>query len=463
VSRRNQPEPSFLPVSLEQPHSAESERAVLGSVMLDSELLARVAGRLAVADFHLADHQVIYRAMLDLHAQGTAVDERTLQARLEQQGLFEQAGGMAYLATLDLDLPDIGRLDAYIEIITERSARRAVLKLAGEAMRDGFGPAAVEETLARLQGEVPRLLASVSRPRLRGMGEILPPFLEAIEDRGDETLLGLPTGFARFDDLTAGLHSGHLVIVGGRPGMGKSALAFNVAQNLALRGGHPVGIWSLEMTEQEVALRMLCSEAEVPSAVLTKGHLSQAQWSRVVRAGRALAAAPLYVDDTGGLSITQLEGRIRRACGEQSLALAVVDYLQLVQPPAGRRQENRNIEVGLVSGTLKALAKDLHIPIMALSQLSRESTRRAGSRPTLADLRDSGAIEADADLVALMHREHVYDPKAPPTDTEAIIAKYRHGPTGAVRLLWISETTTFRNPAAAGTSAIPASPEETPF
>jgi replicative DNA helicase len=462
VTRRMQPELSFLPASLEQPHSAESERAVLGSVMLRPALLARVTTRLTVADFYLASHQVLYRAMLDLQAQGTAVDERTLQARLQQQGLFEQAGGMAYLTTLDLDLPDIGRLDAYIEIVAERSTRRAVLKLAGDAMRDGFGPGGVEETLAHLQGEVPRLLASVSRPRLRSLGEIVPGFLAEVEDRGAETLRGVPTGFGRLDDITAGLHPGHLVIIGGRPGMGKSALAFNMAQNLAIRGGRPVGIWSLEMTEQELALRMICSEADVPSAVLRKGYLSQGQWSRVIKAGRALAAAPIYVDDTGGLSITQLEGRIRRACEEQSLALAVVDYLQLVHPPAGRRHENRNIEVGLVSGALKALAKDLGIPVMALSQLNRESTRRSGSRPTLADLRDSGAIEADADLVVLMHREHVYNPAASPADAEAIIAKYRHGPTGDVHLLWRAETTTFRNATPAG-PGISYGTEEDPF
>lgn len=416
-------EPTFLPASIEPPHSAESERAVLGSVLLEPALLAQVAARLTAADFHLDGHQAIYRAMLDLHAQGTEVDLRTLQARLEQQGLFERAGGVAYLATLDLDLPDIGRLDAYVEIVAERSTRRAVLRLADDAMRDGFGPAEVEETLARLQTEVPRLLASVSRPRLRSLGEILPPFLETIEDRGAQILRGVPTGFAAFDDLTNGLQRGHLIIVAGRPGLGKTSFATNIAQNVAIRQGKPVGIWSLEMTEEELVLRMLCSEADVPSWMLRQSFLSQPAWRRIIKAARVLAAAPIYVDDTAGLTITQLDGRVRRACEEQGLALAIVDYLQLLSGKAGQRPENRNLEVAQISKALKELGKSVRVPVVALSQLSREVTKRSGFRPSLADLRDSGAIEADADLVAFVHREHAYNPEAPPAAAEIIVAK----------------------------------------
>jgi replicative DNA helicase len=444
-----------------QPHSEESERAVLGAVMLHCEVLPRVCSRLQVEDFYVERHRTIYRAMLDLHAQGTAVDLRTLQARLEQQGVVEE---VSFLATLDLDLPDIGRLDAYIDIVVDRSTRRAVIALAGQAMRDGLGSTEVEETLARLQGEVPRLLASASRPRLRGMAAIVPGFMEAIEDRGEEILRGLPTGFDRFDDLAAGLHPGHLIILAGRPGLGKSAFAANVAQNVAIRRGLPVGYWSLEMTEQELTLRMLCSEADVPSAIVRKGYLSQAQWKRLVQAGRKLAQAPIYVDDTPGLTITQAEGRIRRAIEEQNLALVVVDYLQLLEPKAGRRPENRNVEVGQIAKALKDLAKSLRVPVIALSQLSREVTRRAGNRPQLSDLRESGDIENHAEMVAFVHREHAYNSEAPPWGAELIVAKYRHGPTGDIPLIWISETTTFRNPTPAEASAATSySTEEDPF
>ncbi len=445
---RRATEPSFVPTSIEQPHSPESERAVLGSVLLDGRVMGQVVSQLTVEHFFLESHQIIYRAMLDLHAKGTFVDLLTLQTRLEQQGGVERIGGLTYLATLDLDLPDIGRLDNYVEIIVERATRRSILRLAGDAMRDGFGSAEVEETLARIQGELPGLLAATSRPRLRSMVDIVSPLLEQVEEAGRKTLQGLPTGYGRLDDLTAGLHAGHLIVIAGRPGLGKSAFAANVAQNVAIRQRRPVGIWSLEMTEKELALRMLCSESDVPSAIVRKGFLSRDQWGRLIKAGRTLAESPLYVDDTAALSITHLEGRIRRAVEDQGIVLAVVDYLQLVHPRPGRREENRASEVGRISGALKDLAKSLGIPVIALSQLSREVTKRSGFRPSLADLRESGAIEQDADVVAFVHREHAYNQEAPPAGAEVIVAKNRHGGTGDLPLVWVGETTTFRESSA---------------
>lgn len=437
------------------PHSEESERAVLGAVLLDPAFALPRVRRLAPEDFYLDQHQILFRAICALRDQETVPDLRTLQAYLEQSGSFEKSGGISYLATLDLDLPDIGRLDHYVDIVAERATRRKLIRLGSEAIREGAGHADIEEALARLQGQVPTLLAAVVRPRLQSLAQILPALMEKVEERGGEALRGIPTGFQRLDDMTGGLHGGNLIVLAGRPGLGKSALAANIALNLGIRQARPVGLWSLEMTAEEVTLRMICSEADVPSELLRQGHLSQGQWRRLVHASRSLAEAPILIDDSPSLTMAQLEGRIRRAFDEHAIAAAFVDYLQLLQ--GGGRFENRNAEVAFISRALKGLAKSLRIPICALAQLNRDTARRAGFRPTLADLRDSGAIEADADAVLFVHREHAYDPEALPGDAEVIVAKQRNGRTGTVPLIWVGETTSFRNPAelaaAAGTHA----------
>ncbi|HWM95201.1 MAG TPA: replicative DNA helicase [Thermoanaerobaculia bacterium] len=433
-----------LPRGEALPHSGESERAVLGAVLLQPKLIGKVAARLQVSDFHLEPHRLLFAAMSRLHRAGTAIDLRTLQADLEQRQTFEAAGGLSYIATLDLDLPDVGRLDAYLDIVAERSARRTLIELGGAAIRESLtGPDDVANVLARLQKEIPGLLRSAVRSRLRPASEIVPPVLAEIEER-PEVLRGIPTGFEGLDRLTAGLRAGNLVLVAGRPGLGKSAVAANVVQNITIRQGLPVGFWTLEMTEQELVLRMICSEADVPFPLLRNAILSTNQWGRVVRAARALAAAPLWVDETAELTVTQLEARIRRAHADQGIVLAVVDYLQLVLP--SRRGDRREAEVAEISRTLKGLAKSLGIPVIALAQLSREATKRAGWRPTLADLRESGALEADADLVIFVHREFAFNPDAAPDGAELIVAKHRHGETGTVDLTWAGEITSFRNP-----------------
>lgn len=448
--KRKPPSPLFdVPPGVALPHSEESERAVLGAVLLQPELIDKVATRLQVSDFYLEPHRLLFASMSRLRRAGTPIDLRTLQAELEQRQTFQAAGGLSYLATLDLDLPDVGRIDAYLDIVAERSARRALIELGGAAIRESLtGSDDAASILARLQQEIPSLLQSAVRTRLRSAAEIVPPVMMELEDR-PEVLRGVPTGFDGLDRLTAGLRAGNFVLVAGRPGLGKSAFAANVVQDITLRQGLPVGFWTLEMTERELVQRMICSEADISLPKLRDSMVTTDQWIRLVRAGRALTAAPLWIDETAELTVTQLESRIRRAHADQGIVLAVVDYLQLILP--SRRAERREAEVAEISRTLKALAKSLGIPLVALAQLSREATKRAGWRPALADLRESGALEADADLVIFVHREHAFNRDAAPNGAELIVAKHRHGETGTVELTWAGETTSFRNrPAPAG-------------
>lgn len=444
LKRKSESPRVILPSGAALPHSQESERAILGGILLQPDLIDKVAARLQVSDFHLEPHRHLFASMTRLHRAGISIDLRTLQADLEQKQTFEAAGGISYIAVLDLDLPDIGSIDAYLDIVAERSARRALIDLGGAAIQDSLtGPEDVANVLARLQSEIPNLLRSAVRTSLRAVSDIVPPVLAEIEEQ-PEILRGIPTGFHGLDRLTSGLRAGNLVLVAGRPGLGKSAFAANLVQNIAIRQRRPVGFWTLEMTEQELVLRMICSEADVPFTSLRNAALSSRQWEHVVRAARVLAAAPLWIDESAQLTTTQLESRIRRAHSDQGIVLAVVDYLQLIQP--NRRGERREAEVAEISRTLKGLAKSLGIPVVALAQLSREATKRAGWRPTLADLRESGALEADADLVLFVHRESAFNPDAAPDGAELLVAKHRNGETGNVVLSWNGETTTFRNP-----------------
>ena len=429
------------------PHSEESERAVLAGILLDPEVLAQVAGRLVETDFYFERHQRIYRAMLDLQVAATDVDLRTLQARLEQQAQLDSVGGLAYLAGLDVDLPDLGRIDAYVEIVKERSLRRRLIQACTDVTRaclDGGLPAA--EALGRAEQAVLGLGEEAIAKGFQPLGRVLESTLEAIEERPGTTLIGIPTGFVDLDRITHGLNRGNLIIIAGRPGMGKTSFALNIAQHVAVRENRTVGVFSLEMSQQELALRILCSEADVSFARLRAGHLSQKQWQAIVQTVRRLGPAPLFIDDSPNPSLLEVASKVRRLRAESRLDLVILDYLQLMQ--AGGRYENRNLEIAAISRGLKQLAKELDIPVIALSQLSRQPERRGGDhRPQLSDLRESGSIEQDADMVAFVYRDEVYNHEDPNVKglAELIIAKHRNGETGTVDLVFLGETTTFKS------------------
>jgi replicative DNA helicase len=435
-----------LPQQKALPHSQESERAVLGGVMLDSSILPTISGRLRAEDFYSERHQLLYQVMIDLQDEQVEIDLRTLQARLEQRGQLEMVGGLAYLSGLDLDLPDIGRVDTYVEIVKERSIRRRLIQMSGRIIRDCLdGGVEAKEALGRAEQSVLSLGEEAIQRGFAQLGNVLHTTLEELEERPGTMLTGVPTGFIDFDRISQGLNRGNLIIIAGRPGMGKTSFALNMAQHATIREKKTVGIFSLEMSQQELALRILCSEADISFGRLRSNRVSQKEWTKIIQTVRSIGDAPLYIDDSPNPSLLELASKSRRLKAERGLSVVIVDYLQLMQ--AGGKYENRNLEIAAISRGLKQLAKGLEIPVIALSQLSRQPERRGSDhRPQLADLRESGSIEQDADMVAFIYRDEVYSP----TDenkglAELIIAKHRNGETGTVDLVFLGETTSFRN------------------
>lgn len=429
------------------PHSEESERAVLAAVLLDPRVLPTVSGRLRADDYYLEKHQILYQGMLDLQEDHTEIDLRTLQARLQQRGQLEKVGGVAYLASLDLDLPDLGRVENYVEIVKERSVRRRLITTSSAIIRDCLdGGMDAEQALGRAEQAIFELGEDSVHRGFASIGEILHDTLEDLEERPGATLIGVPTGFTDLDRMTHGLNRGNLIIIAGRPGMGKTSLALNISQHVAIREKRGVAIYSLEMSQQELALRVLCSESNVPFAQLRRGHLSTNQWKRIHESARACSAAPFYIDDSPNPSLLEVASKARRLKAEKGIELLILDYMQLMQ--AGGRYENRNLEIAAISRGMKQLAKELEIPVIALSQLSRNPERRGSDhRPQLADLRESGSIEQDADLVAFVYRDEMYHPEDADVKNlaELIVAKHRNGETGTVELVFLGETTSFKN------------------
>lgn len=432
------------------PQSEETERAVLAAILLDPSKLPAVSARLREEDFAVERHGRIYRAMLALQDEGLAIDLRSIQARLERSRELESVGGLSYLANLELDLPEPSHLDTYVEIVKERSIRRRLAELSRRIWADsqdrGLDATAL---LGRAEQGILSLGEEAVRRGFQRIIRVLEETVPLLEEPSGKGLTGLPTGFHDFDRMTHGLGRGQLIILAGRPGMGKTSLALNIAQHVAVRLRHTVGIFSLEMGQQELAMRILSSLADVNFSALRQGHLSQQRWKRVVDTMHELQQAPLFIDDSAAPTLLEVASKARRLRAEQRLELLVIDYLQLMQ--AGGRYENRNLEIAAITRSMKQLAKELEIPILLLSQLSRMPERRGKDhRPQLSDLRESGAIEQDADIVAFVYRDEVYDENAPKGVAELIVAKHRNGETGTIELIFQGDRTTFLNPAAPG-------------
>jgi replicative DNA helicase len=436
------------PLTQPLPHSEEAERAVLGALLLEPLRVAQVRNRLEPRDWYVERHRTLFQACLDLADAGSTPDLLTLQAHLTQSGRLDTAGGPAYLAALDLDLPDLGRLDEYVEIVKERSLRRDLIAGTERTLQAAASTAhPVAELLAGLRDSADQLLGRAARVRWQGAGNVLDRLLETLEGAGPQALSGLTTGFPDWDQLGPGLLPGGLYVIAGRPGMGKTSLALDLTRHVAVELQRPVGVFSLEMRADELGLKLGSAEADIAAYPLRTGHLSRQQWRDLFAATRRLTAAPLFLDDSPSLTLRDLEARATwLKANHPGLALLVVDYLQLLT--AGIRVEHRRLEIALITRRLKELAGKLGLVMVALSQLNREVTRRSDPRPHLGDLAESDAIGQHADQVAFVHRPDVYTPDNEGLRglAEIIIAKHRHGTTGTVTLTWAGATTSFRNP-----------------
>jgi replicative DNA helicase len=431
------------------PQNVDAERAVLGAVLIDNLVLATVAPILKEVDFFLDTHRRIYRAIGELAERSSAIDLVTVREELDRGGAIERAGGPAYLASLIDGIPDLLNVEHYARIVKEKSTLRRLITLGQKLTRDGSTPDRTpDDVLGSAASEIFDIAQDSARGGFVPLGAVAEHSLEILEEaRGRQGLLtGLPTGFKELDRLTSGLQRAELIILAARPSVGKTSFALNLAQHVAIRESRSVGFFSLEMSKEALGLRVLCSEAEVNAKRVRDGFGSDQDFRQLVLAQTKIAGARFFIDDTSLLTVSEMRAKCQRLKREHGLDLVVVDYLQLMA--GSGRPENRTQEVSQISRGLKLLAKDLQTPVIALSQLSRQSERRTGDqrKPQLADLRDSGSIEQDADVVIFLYREEMYE-----RDTErknladVIVAKQRNGPTGEFELVFLHDQTTFRN------------------
>jgi replicative DNA helicase len=427
------------------PQNLEAERAVLGCVLIEPTVLPRAIELLQPDDFYKEGHRKIYASMLRLFERSEPADILTVAEELRREGVLEEVGGQATLATLIEEATVATQLGAYANLVREKALLRELIRVTREITEQGFEES---DDVQSLLDRAEEMLFRLSERRLRQSAlpirDILGPAIHHIETlyHKKEDITGLATGFRDLDRLTAGLQRADFVIVAGRPSTGKTAFALNIAQHAALRVERPVLIFSLEMSAAQLVQRLLCAEARVDSKSVRTGFLQSPDWRRLTDAAGRLSEAPLYIDDSANLSVLEIRAKARRLKHEHGLELVVIDYLQLMQ---GRfRSENRQQEIAEISRSLKALAKDLDVPVVALSQLSRAVEARGDGAPRLSDLRESGALEQDADLIMFLARKEGAPDEEPGT-VDLVIGKHRNGPTGKVELVFKREYTRFEN------------------
>ena len=432
------------------PHSIEAEQAVLGGLMLAPEAWDRIADQLGEDDFYRRDHRLIFRAISELAQKGMPCDAVTLGDWFEAQDLAEMVGGSSYVIELANSTPSAANILAYAGIVRDKSVLRQLIDTGTEIVGDGFAPEgrSTQEILESAEQRVFRIAESGARgrkgfvPMKVAVKEAFDILHQRYENRGSIT--GLPTGFTDLDEMTAGLQPSDLIIVAARPSMGKTALSVNMAEYAALKTKKAVAIFSMEMSASQLAFRLMSSLGRINQQHLRTGDLAEEEWPRVSSAISLLSEAKIFIDDTPALSPVELRARARRLKREHDLGLIVIDYLQLMAVPGSK--ENRATEISEISRSLKALAKELNVPVNALSQLNRSLEQRTDKRPVMSDLRESGAIEQDADVILFIYREEVYDKDSPKKGTaEIIIGKQRNGPIGSITLAFLGEYTKFEN------------------
>ena len=430
--------------------------SVLGGVLLENEALNKALEILRPEDFYREAHRKIFSALIDLSDKGEPADLVTLTAALQLKGDLEAVGGSAYLATLVDYVPTAANIVYYCRMVKDKAVSRRLIQVATEIATRGYEGGDVEADLDWAEKSIFEIAGSKAKPSYFSTREIMKDTFKTIEKLYDrkELITGVPTGFSDLDLMTAGLQGGDLVIIAARPSMGKTAFCLNIVEHAALHAAKPVPsiVFSLEMGKEQLVQRLLCSVSRVDASRLRTGHLGESDWPKLTNGAGLLSDAPIFIDDTPSISVLELRAKARRLKAEHDLGLVVVDYLQLMQ---GRNAESRQQEISEISRSLKALAKELHVPVVALSQLNRSLESRTDKRPMMADLRESGAIEQDADVIMFIYRDAVYCEackrrdnscdKGHDKDAEVIIGKQRNGPIGSVHLTFRGEFTRFEN------------------
>jgi replicative DNA helicase len=455
-ARRSEPaDPQLLALRV-PPHSVEAEQSLLGGLLLDNLAFDKIADLVTAEDFYRDDHRRLFRHISKLIEQGKPADVVTVAESVEASEDKDRTGGGAYLGSLAQNTPSALNIRRYAELVRERSVQRRLAQVATEIAETALSPSGKD--VGQLLDEAESRILEVGERGQRGTQgfEEIRPVLARVFERMDHLyqqenksdVTGVPTGFIDLDEKTAGLQAGDLIIVAGRPSMGKTAIALNMAEHVAVDNGLPVAIFSMEMGASQLAMRMLGSIARVDQHKMRTGRLADEEWSRLSSAMERLHNAPIFIDETAALNSLELRTRarrMRRQCGK--LGMVMVDYLQLMSSPSSGQNENRATEISEISRGLKALAKELEVPVVALSQLSRAVEQRNDKRPMMSDLRESGAIEQDADVILFVYRDEVYFPEKPESKgrAEVIIGKQRNGPIGKVELAFLGQFTRFEN------------------
>ena len=430
-----------------QPHSDEAEQAVLGSMLTSKEAVSKVLQWLDEQHFYKESHARIFRGMVELFSEGEPIDTVSLVDRLKKQKQLKNVGGAYYITGLVESVPTVANVERYSKIVLEKTLLRRLILVSHDLAKDAYDDSRdVDEILDQAE----QAIFNISQKRLKGGFQQIEPILQETFERLDKihaspgSVTGVPSGLIDLDEITSGFQPGELIIVAGRPGMGKTSLALTMARNAAVEHNTAVGIFSLEMANHQLALRLLTAEAKVDSHLVRTGKLPKSQWQNLSVAVGNLAEAPIMLDDTPGIGILELRAKARRLLAEKKVGLIMVDYLQLMAGPKG--VESRQQEISVISRSMKALAKELEVPVIALSQLSRAVENRTDHRPLLSDLRESGAIEQDADIVIFLYRPFLYtDDEEDRGKAQIIVAKQRNGPTGTAHVTFIDRYAKFEN------------------
>jgi len=431
------------------PQNIQAEQAVLGAIFLEPSAIGAASERLMPEDFYRTSHQRIFQVMLDLSERGEPVDVVTVTAELRNQKLLDEVGGLDYISELANSTPTAANIEFYSQIVEEKSLLRRLIRSATKIVSDGYTR---DDDVDVILDDAEKAILEVSQRKrstaFQSIKDILVETYDNIEmlhnRKGDVT--GIPTGFIELDRMTAGFQKNDLIIVAARPSVGKTAFALNIAQNVATKTNENIAIFSLEMGAQQLVMRMLCAEGNIDAQRLRTGKLAEEDWQKLTMAMASLSNAGIYIDDTPGIRVNEIRSKCRRLKQEKGLGMVLIDYLQLIQGSRTGRNENRQQEVSEISRSLKAIARELEVPVIALSQLSRGVESRQDKRPMMSDIRESGSIEQDADIVAFLYRDDYYNKESEKQNIiEIIIAKQRNGPVGTVELAFIKEYNKFVN------------------